>query len=234
MRKEVWKPVVGYEGLYEVSSKGGVRSLMHKGKWKRKKELVLKPYSSKHRYLKVRLYCNGSSRHHYVHRLIAVAFLGPSELTVNHKDGVRTNNILSNLEWLSMGDNNRDGASRMEHTTSRFVGVSWDREKEKWVARIGVGGKHLYLGCYEKERDARSAYLEALGLVHLGKVPASAARPTSSKYTGVCWNKGSKKWQASIRIKGKLIHLGYFFDEVSAAKARRAAEKKYGASCSSP
>lgn len=102
---ETWKPVVGYEELYEVSDQGRVRSL------KFGKEKILKPWKDRGGYLKVSLCKDGHKKYLFVHRLVADAFIqNPNNLkTVNHKDEVKTNNVASNLEWMSQKDNDNYG-----------------------------------------------------------------------------------------------------------------------------
>ena len=98
---EHWKSIAGYEGLYEVSDLGRVKSL------KFGKEKILKPRETHGGYLKVALCKDGKVEQSKIHRLVAKAFIqNPNNLdTVNHKDEVKTNNNVSNLEWMSMRDN---------------------------------------------------------------------------------------------------------------------------------
>ena len=100
-----WEDVQGYEGLYQVSDCGQVKSLPRKGC---KKERILKPVLNAYGYYKVILCKDGNRKSFLVHRLVALAFLeGDNSLTVNHKDECKTNNHVSNLEYLSSGDNTR-------------------------------------------------------------------------------------------------------------------------------
>lgn len=98
----MWKPVVGFEDLYEVSDSGEVRSLICNGGL-RKKPKVLKQYKKPNGYLSVALRKGGKTHHVRVHRLVAMAFLPNYDylLTVNHIDEDKTNNCVSNLEWVS-------------------------------------------------------------------------------------------------------------------------------------
>lgn len=104
---ENWKSIVGYEGLYEVSNTGLVRSLNynHTGMAK-----LLKPRNNRG-YLVVVLCKDGIHKHMFVHRLVAEAFIpNPNKLeTINHKDEDKTNNAAGNLEWLSWMDNSNYG-----------------------------------------------------------------------------------------------------------------------------
>ena len=102
---EHWKEIAGYEGLYEVSDIGRVKSLWHG------KEKILKPLNNTRGYLQVMLCKDGHTKRLLVHRLVADAFIqNPNNLgTVNHKDEVKTNNTVSNLEWMSRKDNNNYG-----------------------------------------------------------------------------------------------------------------------------
>ena len=97
---ETWKAIAGYEGLYEVSNQGRVRSMKYG------KEKILKQGKT-NGYLHVCLFKDGYGKTIRVHRLVAETFIpNPNNLeTVNHKDEVKTNNIVSNLEWMSKIDN---------------------------------------------------------------------------------------------------------------------------------
>lgn len=102
-----WKPIEGYDGLYEVSDTGLVRSL-----WYGKKR-ILSP-RKRRGYLYVDFYRDGKAKHMYVHRLVANAFIpNPRGLaTVNHKDEDKTNNDVANLEWLTQAENSRYSNSK--------------------------------------------------------------------------------------------------------------------------
>ena len=108
--KEIWKDVVGYEGLYQVSTLGNTKSLK-KQKWNRfvyitQPEKRLKQRNIKGYYV-VRLTKNGKYKNIGVHRLVAQAFIpNPDNLPqVNHKDGNKQNNCVENLEWCTSSYN---------------------------------------------------------------------------------------------------------------------------------
>lgn len=120
MEKETWKPVVGYEGLYEVSSLGNIRSLDRPAGPGRGQQLrrgrVLKPYPVKGRYHQVSLSAHGGRKKTCYHIIVAEAFLGPRPegYHVCHNDGDPTNNRLDNLRYDTVANNARD---RIVHGT---------------------------------------------------------------------------------------------------------------------
>lgn len=96
---EIWRDIDGYEGKYQVSTWGRVRGTSG----------ILKPYENHKGYLKVGLQKNGKSNKHRVHRLVAEAFLeNPKKLPmVNHIDGNKQNNSVTNLEWTTDEENKK-------------------------------------------------------------------------------------------------------------------------------
>ena len=99
---EIWKDVSEYEGFYQVSNKGNVYSVERKdSQGQRRGGRILKPKYSRGGYLMVHLYKNGKMKAKSVHRLVAETFLpNPNDLPqVNHRDEVKDNNKVGNLEW---------------------------------------------------------------------------------------------------------------------------------------
>ena len=99
---EQWKPAFGFEGIYECSTNGRVRSA--RNITSSKKGRVLKPHTGT-KYAQVQLRKNGVYHHTYIHRLVMATFVGPSSLTVNHKNGVKTDNRIENLEYATNQEN---------------------------------------------------------------------------------------------------------------------------------
>lgn len=116
-KREIWKPIVGYEGLYEISNYGNIRSMprviMRKdGKPYAVKTIkVLKPCYDKDGYLRIELNNNGVAKKYYVHRLVANSFIpnNSNKSQVNHKNAVKDDNSIENLEWVT-NQENRDHA----------------------------------------------------------------------------------------------------------------------------
>ena len=109
---EIWKDIPGYEGYYQASNIGNIKSLVFQCNLTHKKysrEKLLKQKIGKDRCKRVELWKEGKHKTWLVHRLIGMTFLGiPSEkLTINHKDGNRLNNKVENLEWCSIKENIR-------------------------------------------------------------------------------------------------------------------------------
>ena len=113
---EVWKSINGFEGLYEASSKGRIRSLDRKvknGNGERiTRGVIIKGYVGKDNYKRVSLSKNGKKYPKTVHRLIAETFIDneKNKEMVNHKDAVKTNNDIENLEWVTRKENSEHAA----------------------------------------------------------------------------------------------------------------------------
>ncbi len=105
---EEWVPIAGYEGLYEISDQGRVRSLDYRCTGRIQ---VLKPGMYGGGYLQVGLCKNGKREHYKVHRLVAEAFLANAEglPEVNHRDENKQNNCVDNLEWCDRRHNINHG-----------------------------------------------------------------------------------------------------------------------------
>ena len=113
MEEEIWKDIIGYEGKYQVSNKGNVKSLNYN---KTKRSKILRPSKDKGGYYRVALCKNGKAKPVYIHFLVATAFNKKYESTetliVNHIDETRTNNNSDNLEWCTYSQNINHGTCK--------------------------------------------------------------------------------------------------------------------------
>lgn len=109
--QEIWKDIPGYENLYQVSNLGRVKSLciIHNKKVDTSKTLIRKLSYNILGYQFIGLRKNGSRKQFYVHRLVATLFIPnpDNKPQVNHIDGNKSNNIVSNLEWVTISENQR-------------------------------------------------------------------------------------------------------------------------------
>lgn len=139
--KEVWKDVLGYEGLYQVSNLGRIKSLpRHTTRGK-----IRKLIPQRSGYLMFPAWKNGKLKLLSVHRCVAKAFIpNPKNLPqVNHKDECKTNNCVSNLEWCSAKYNTNYGTGHMRATYSESKSVlqlTLDGELVKrWLSATEAG-----------------------------------------------------------------------------------------------
>jgi hypothetical protein len=157
---EEWKDIPGYEGLYQVSNIGNVKSINYK-KTGKEKLFNLNPNSQG--YLMVCLSKNGKERSIKIHRLVAIAFLGhePDNMNtvVNHIDNNKLNNNVDNLELVSQRYNSSC------HKTD--VGASWSKSNNKWLSNIRINKKTVNLGHFTNKQDALDQYQKALANIHL-------------------------------------------------------------------
>jgi hypothetical protein len=118
MESEIWKDIMGMEGLYQISNLGRVKVLPMIIKFSnricRRKEKILKTWIKEYGYVCVKIGCNKKYKHYKIHQLIATAFIPNPENKpeVNHKNGISSDNRIENLEWCTHLEN-------MQHA-SRF------------------------------------------------------------------------------------------------------------------
>lgn len=164
----IWKDIPGYEDSYSVSEFGDVKSksrwtVQSNGKKRFLSERILKPFSSDKKRFSVRLGNGVNEKDYKTYQLVAMAFLGHIpcgyKIIIDHKDNNPLNNHYSNLRLT----NPRDNASKdRKGYTSKYVGVSWDKEKCKWRSVIFIKDKLVYLGRFSNEEDARDVYNKKL------------------------------------------------------------------------
>lgn len=136
-REEIWKDVVGFEGYYQVSNLGRVRSVdrIVKGSFgslQNKRSVILSSAINTAGYYSVALTRNANSKSYRVHRLVAEAFLpNPNNLPIiNHKDENKLNNSVENLEWCTYSYNAKYNGCMTKRITTRNKNHSHGCEKK--------------------------------------------------------------------------------------------------------
>lgn len=140
MEKEIWKDIEGYEGLYQVSNLGRVRSLdnfvnCRSGAKQLRKGKILQPIKDLTGYFCVNFYKNNKMKRKSVHRIVAETFIpNPHNYpVVNHLDGVKTNDIVSNLEWTTHQANIQHAFNhglRTSGADNPRAKLTWEQVKE--------------------------------------------------------------------------------------------------------
>ena len=165
--KELWKPIKGYEGLYEVSNLGEVRSFRRKGA----KGGILKPAENRNGRLFVNLHLNNKGKVKKIHRLVAEAFVPNPEgkPEVNHIKGNPKNNHVDNLEWATSLEN-QEHAKRLrlnvylgeEHPkaklNNRQVRVMKHILKENWYGITNLSISKIFGVAPSTISDIKSGY----------------------------------------------------------------------------
>ena len=171
--KEIWKDIPEYEGLYQVSNLGRIKSLERKVRSSTKdgfrivKEKILTPYDNGRGYLIIRLSKQGKVKSLSVHQIVAITFLGhvPNGMkyVINHKDYNKQNNNATNLEIITQRENTN---KKHLKSTSQFVGVYWNKQNKKWQTSIMINRKQVLLGCFDNELEAHFAYQTKLNEIN--------------------------------------------------------------------
>lgn len=167
----IWKALPGYEGRYEVSNQGVLRSIRTNHGTYQEKVISSRTRSVTCQYLYAQMSVNGAAIHIAIHRAVAAAFIPnpESKPMVNHIDGNKLNNNACNLEWVTCRENHlhafatnlRDNSHIVElhlgsnsGCTSKYHNVTWDKSRGKWKATLKDQGKMLFQKRFDNEEDA--------------------------------------------------------------------------------
>lgn len=166
MQAEIWKDVPGYEGIYQVSNLGNVKSLertkLSGGRIVKVHSTILKGRPSGNigkQYLAVSLNINGKAKQFKIHQLVAMAFLNHTPcgytLIVDHINDDKFDNRLENLQIITQRENAYKTQGKY---SSQYKGVSWSKTCKKWRARVRNKGLEIVLGYFKNEIDAKLEY----------------------------------------------------------------------------
>jgi hypothetical protein len=213
---EIWKDVPNYEGLYQVSNLGRIKShpraCTDGG--------IIKLVISRNGYLCVRLSFNKKRKAVTVHKLVAMAFLGHNhgennKLVIDHINNIKTDNRLENLQIITIRENS---SKDQKDRTSSYIGVAFRKDIKKWGSKITFNKRQIHLGFHDHEIDAHKSYQKALSEIEQG-LDLNVLYPKveiSSKFLGIHFNKEFKKWAAQYKRK----FIGYYNTELEAYEAR--------------
>ena len=170
--EEIWVDIKDYEGLYQISNMGRVKSLeryvkngINSGFFL--KGIIRKPKVNNYGYYQIWLSKESKKKIYTIHQLVAIYFLNhtPNGLTivVDHINGIKTDNRVENLQLVTTRENTSTCYRKDKKTfSSKYVGVSWKKRDNKWQSAIQINGKTKHLGYFDNELDASNAYQNKL------------------------------------------------------------------------
>lgn len=157
---EYWVDMLEYKGVYKISTHGRIKSLKRKDSIGRNVNgRMMSQKLSNEGYFMVKLY----NKRYQVHQSMAESFLQTKtdgkNFVVNHIDHNKENNHLSNLEIVTPRQNSNK--KHIKHS-SKYTGVTWNKNKNKWTSRIYLNGKLKHLGHFDNEYESHIAYEKEL------------------------------------------------------------------------
>ena len=157
--QEEWKPIKGFEGLYEISNTGKFRN--------NRNELKLRKHNIG--YSGLMLAKEGKKSYKLVHRVVAETFIPNPEQKreVNHIDGNKKNNLITNLEWVTSSENKQHAlligitdykhpplGRKLSKCPSKYHNVAWDKDRKKWIGVVRHEKKDYFRKRFDTELEA--------------------------------------------------------------------------------
>lgn len=198
-KSEVYIPVVGFEDRYEISNYGNIRTLNRledcklKNNTKRTiKQKQIKLYENNNGYYNICLRKNSKVKAIEIHRLVYMCFIGIDYLpnyVLDHIDGIRTNNKLTNLRVVTLSENVKKGINNINNKHSKHDNIIYDKIRDKW--RLIVNGK--FIGRYKTEELAiieKDKYIPSKNSILLNDVLEwfLSVKDDSMLFTSTCGN----------------------------------------------
>jgi hypothetical protein len=168
--QEIWGPIIGYEGIYEISNFGRAKSLERIVKLRDSnrtvRERILNP-NKNHRtnYYHIKLFSNCEGKTFQIHTLVWDHFGDRKrdglKLQVDHIDGNKLNNRIDNLQILTSRENLSKG--HVQRGRKLPTGVDYHKKSQKYRAQIRLNGEGIHLGIFNTKESAHQAYIKAIG-----------------------------------------------------------------------
>jgi hypothetical protein len=200
---EVWKTIPDFED-YMVSNMGNVKS----------KRKILNPFINAHGYCIVSLHNKNGKKQRRVHQLVALCFLDYTfenhSLVIDHVNGIKTDNNLSNLQLVTQRENKTRSSKNIK------TGAFALKNSNKYISCIYINGVNKYLGIFNTEKEASDYYEKALKEFNdTGTVTVFKKSIFYSNTKGITYCKRTNKWIAKV----KKTHIGRFKTEDEAIQA---------------
>lgn len=212
---EKWKDIPDFEGLYQVSDLGRVKSLpmlknssRNRDKTFLTNEKILKQSFKDKKYLRIRLGRRLNAKNYCTHKLVALAFLNyvsnSKKICIDHINNISTDNRLINLQIISI----RENSTKDKKSKSGFNCIYYN--KNKYHLAINYLGRKVFLGSFLNVDSANKIYNEAINLINQGKDISYLIKKKTNVngFKGV--KKDGRKFQARINYKGKFYSLGNY------------------------
>ena len=209
MEEEIWKPIKDFEGYYEVSNIGRVRSLNYK---RTGKEKILKNIEDYKGYLEVGLTKNGKRKQFKIHRLVAEAFIPNPENKpcIDHINTVKSDNRVENLRWVTYKENsnNEKTLEKFKGENHHFFGKHHTEETKKKISEAQKGeNNHMYGKTGKKHPKSKSVVQIDQTTNEVVKVWGSTRE--AERIGGFCHNAISECCKNKFNRLGNNIYKGF-------------------------
>lgn len=230
---EIWKPVKGYEGLYEINTNGIIRSIERIIHFKDRKRIVRacvrKQNINVRGYYYVRLSKNGKGKNVLVHRALMEAFVPnpDNKPYIDHINTIKTDNRLENLKWVTSKENTRNPLT-IEHIINACANDNCKEKQRETKGRIrakNYNPKQIFQysldGKFIAEYPSQSAAIRELGHGHrnaVGNIKVALDNNRKSAY-GYMWATSKHEIEPYIKPRGKCVQIAQIDNSGNVIKA---------------